>query len=250
MSAALTWWFLLGSGLVAGVIGTSGGITSMVAYPALLAAGLSPFDANMTCSVALLGSGISSSLRAGPDLAGHRASVLRWMPIAVVFSLAGAALLLLTPSHVFDAIVPFLVAAGALILLLQPRITAWQSRRGRHLATAPGNAAGAGVALYNGYFGAGSGILMIALLLLTTEPTLHRANSLKNVVLVAADLLPALLFALAGHLVWRALWPVGIGSLAGGLIGPAVARRVHPGVLRVLIALSGFGLAVWLLLGR
>lgn len=237
---------LFAAGVVAGVIGTAGGITSLVAYPALLAAGVPPLAANVTNSVALLGSGISSASRAGPDVAGHGATLRRWAAVSVVFSLAGAVLLLVTPGEVFDRIVPFLVLAGSLILLLQPAITRWQRAR-RQVWSRPAVLSGlGGVALYNGYFGAGSGILLIALLLFTEEPVLHRANAMKNVILIVSDVLPAVLFAVAGTVVWTAAIPLGAGAVVGGLIGPSIARRVRQDVMRWLIALCGFALAVWL----
>src|SRR4051794_20537911 len=218
VSGPVEWVFLLGAGLVAGIIGTAGGITSLVAYPALLAVGLPPLTANVTNSVALLGSGFGAALRAGDDLTGHRATMRRWLPVAVMGSVAGAVLLVTTPAPVFDRIVGFLVATGSTILLLQPRIASWQATRRRPPRAWVVVAAGVGIAVYNGYFGAGSGVLMIALLLLTAEPVLHRANSLKNVLLFAADLLPGVLFAVLGTVAWTAVWPLGIGALAGGLI--------------------------------
>jgi uncharacterized membrane protein YfcA len=250
VSGPVEWVFLLGAGLVAGIIGTAGGITSLVAYPALLAVGLPPLTANVTNSVALLGSGFGAALRAGDDLTGHRPTIRRWLPIVVLGSVAGAVLLVTTPAAVFDRIVGFLVAIGATILLLQPRIARWQATRPRPPRAWVAVGAGVGLAVYNGYFGAGSGVLMIALLLLTAEPVLHRANSLKNVLLFAADLLPAVLFAVLGTVAWAAVWPLGIGALAGGLIGPSVARWLPPGLLRVLIAACGFVLAGWLWLRR
>jgi hypothetical protein len=57
------------------------------------------------------------------------------------------------------------------------------------------------------------------------------------------------LFALLGRVVWLAMWPLAIGAVIGGLIGPVVARRVPAGVLRVLIGLCGLVLAAYLLLG-
>jgi uncharacterized protein len=237
---------LVVAGVVAGIIGTAGGITSLVAYPALLAVGLPPLAANVTNSVALLGSGLASALRSGPDIDGHGQTLRIWTPPVVLFSMAGAILLVLTPSDVFDRIVPFLVAAGSVVLLLQPLIVRWQARRGGTMHPLLVQIAGAGVAGYNGYFGAGSGILMIALLLITTEPVLHRANALKNVILLAADVLPAVLFALLGTVVWHAMWPLAAGAIVGGLIGPSVARRLPPGVLRVLIGICGFALAGYL----
>ena len=248
MHGILAGMFLAGSGVVAGVIGTAGGITSLVAYPALLAVGITPLAANVTSSVALVGSGASSALRAGPDLVGHARTLRRWVPQTVAFSLVGAVLLVVTPTPLFDRLVPFLVLTGSALLLLQPRISAGERTRASRLSPLAVGLAGAGVALYNGYFGAGSGILVIALLALTVEPVLHRANALKNVILVVSDLLPAALFAGLGVVVWRAALPLGLGAVVGGLIGPSVARRLPEAVLRVFIGCCGVGLAVWLFL--
>jgi len=140
------------------------------------------------------------------------------------------------------------VAAGAVLLLVQPRITRWNVRRRRYMGTGATAAAMTGVTVYNGYFGAGSGVLMIAVLLLTVEPRMLAANALKNVLLVTADLLPAALFAILGHVVWPAAIALGAGTLAGGLLGPSVARRLPRRTLRIVIAGSGFALAIWLFL--
>ncbi|WP_375423051.1 sulfite exporter TauE/SafE family protein [uncultured Friedmanniella sp.] len=239
---------LVVGGVVAGISGTAGGITSLVAYPLLLAVGIPPLTANTTGSVAMLGSGIGSTLRAGPEVAGHRRTLLRWLPVAVAGSALGAVLLLATPAGLFARIVPFLVAAGAVLLLVQPRIARWNDRRRARVPTGLTAAAITGVTLYNGYFGAGSGVLMIAVLLLSVEPRLLRANALKNVLLVTADLLPAVLFAFFGHVVWSAVLALGVGTLVGGLLGPGIARRIPQRPLRLFIAGSGFVLAVWLFL--
>jgi hypothetical protein len=240
--------FLAAAGVVAGVIGTAGGITSLVAYPALLAVGIPPIAANVTSSVALLGSGAGSALRAGPDVAGRTRTLRRWIPQTVLLSLVGALLLLVTPAGLFDRLVPFLVLTGAVLLLLQPRISAWQRTHDRGLHPLVVGVAGAAVALYNGYFGAGSGIVMITLLLLTTESAVHRANGLKNVILLAADVLPAVVFAAVGTVVWRAALPLAAGAVAGGLVGPSVARRLPEALLRVLIGCCGVALAAYLFL--
>ncbi len=244
------WLLLLGAGVVAGVVGTAGGVTSLISYPALLAVGLPPLTANVTNSLAVLGSGFGSASRARPDVDGHSRTLRVWLPSMVVLSLVGALLLLRTPSHVFDVIVPLLVVTGSTVLLLQPVISRWQERRGLAVHRVVIALTGAGVALYNGYFGAGSGILLIALLMLTTEPVLHRANSLKNVIIAVADILPAIVFALSGTVAWWAVWPLGIGALVGGLAGPTVARRTNPAVLRPLVAACGYLLAVWLVVGH
>jgi uncharacterized membrane protein YfcA len=246
--AALVALFLGAAGVIAGVIGTAGGITTLVAYPALLAIGIPPLAANVTNSVAMLGSGLGSASRAAPDITGQGATIRRWMPVSITMSVAGAILLVVTPGGVFGRVVPFLVAAGSLILLLQSRISRWQEANDHAWGRAAVLGGLGGVSVYNGYFGAGSGILLIALLLLTAEPALHRANAMKNVLLVASDILPAVLFAIVGTVVWAAVIPLGAGTIIGGLIGPSIARRVRHDILRVLIACMGFALAGWLLI--
>ena len=165
----------------------------------------------------------------------------------MVGAVAGALLLLVTPPGVFAWIVPFLVAGAGVLLLFQPRITRWHSARDVPIATPLVVAAILGVTIYDGYFGAGSGVLMIAVVLILIDHELPRANALKNVLLFIADLLPAVLFAVAGPVVWAAVVPLGLGALLGGTIGPRLMRRAPRDILRVAIAILALALGAWLL---
>jgi uncharacterized protein len=242
--------FLVGAGAVAGLVGTAGGITSLVSYPALLFAGVAPLQANVANIVALVACWPGSAMASRPELAGRGAWLRRWGVVAALGGTVGSVLLLVTPAGVFGRVVPFLVAIGSLALLLQPRIAAWQSLR-----ASPGRGSAALLlpcglfilSVYNGYFGAGSGVLLLALLLLTTEPALVTANALKNMVVGAATITSAVLFTLFAHVDWAAVAPLAAGAFAGALVGPRVARRLPPGLLRWLVALTGLALAIRLL---
>ncbi len=61
--------FLVGAGAVAGLVGTAGGITSLVSYPALLLAGIAPLQANVANIVALVACWPGSALASRPELA-------------------------------------------------------------------------------------------------------------------------------------------------------------------------------------
>ena len=98
--------------------------------------------------------------------------------------------------------------------------------------------------LYSGYFGAGSGVMALALMLFSVDPDIARANALKNVLIGAATAASAAAFVLFGTVVWSAAAPLALGAFAGSTIGPVVARRVPGTILRVLVALTGIGLAV------
>lgn len=243
---------LFGAGILAGVVGTAGGITSLVAYPALLLVGLPALRATVTGSVALVACWPGSALASRPELAGTGRWVLRWGAAAALGGATGAVLLLSTPPGVFSRIVPFLVAFGALILLLQPRITSWRSRRSQpsrhagHGAVLPAGVTA--LSVYNGYFGAGSGVMLLALMLITVDPGIARANALKNMLVGAASVIAAALFAIVAPVDWAAVLPLAAGLFLGSTLGPRAARRLPAGVLRWLVALLGLAFAVrlWL----
>ena len=242
--------FLIGAGAVAGLVGTAGGITSLVSYPALLLAGVAPLQANIANLVALVACWPGSAVASQPELRGRGPWLLRWGIVAAAGGAAGSLLLLNTSAGVFGRVVPFLVAAGSLALLLQPWLAArpaWQddAGRGKALLLPAGVVA---LSVYNGYFGAGSGVLLLALLLLTTDPRLASANALKNMMVGAATIISAVLFAVLTRVDWAAVAALAAGLFAGSLVGPAVARRMPPAVLRWLVALTGLALAVrlWL----
>lgn len=239
-------FLLIAAGLVAGVIGAAGGITSLISYPALLAIGIAPLPANVTNAVALMASLPGSALGSRPELRGQVQWLRRWALVAVVGSAIGVALLLLTPEHVFNHLVPYLLAAASTVLLLQPWITRWHERRGvevHRLLLPLGLFA---MAIYSGYFGAGSGVMVVALLLLTVDQGFAKANALKNVFLGIGDVVAAAGFLLFGPVHVGAALSLGAGLLVGSFIGPSVTRKVPGNVVRVFAALLGFALAIGL----
>jgi uncharacterized protein len=234
---------LAAAGILAGIVGSAGGITSLISYPALLAVGVPALPANVANIVALVTCWPGSALASRPELAGRASWLLRWSLVAAAGGAAGAALLLFTPSRAFGRVVPFLVAAGSLALLLQPRLSALRHGRAQH--NTPLLATGLlAVSAYNGYFGAGSGVMTLGLMLLTTDQHLARANALKNMLIGPACVVSALTFILFGHVDWAAVIPLAPGLFIGSMIGPVLARRIPARILRWLVALLGLGLAV------
>jgi len=237
---------LVAAGMLAGAVGTAGGITSLISYPALLALGLGALRADVTNIVALVACWPGSALASSPELVGRSRWTLRWGLLAGSGGAAGSLLLISTPADAFDRIVPFLLCAAATALVFQPRLSALHrggEGAGRQLLQPAGVAS---IALYDGYFGAGSGVMMLALMLVTSDAHLPRANALKNMLIGAATAAGALVFAVTGRVDWAAAWLLGAGMFVGAGMGPAVARRVPADLLRWVVALTGVGLAVWI----
>ncbi len=237
---------LVGAGALAGMVGTAGGITSVISYPALLAVGVPALPANVTNIVALVTCWPGSGLASRPELRGRAPWLRRWGLVAAAGGAVGAGLLLSTPSGVFGRVVPFLLVFASLGLLLQPRLSAWQEKHsgGSNRVLLSGGLFA--VSLYNGYFGAGAGVMVLALLLLTADRNMARANALKNMLVGVATVFSAAAFILFGPVEWTAAVPLAIGLFVGSMVGPAVARRIPANVLRWLVALTGLGLAVQL----
>ena len=235
---------LAAAGLVGALMGTAGGVTSLVTYPALLLVGIPPLTANVTNIVAVVSCWPASTIASQPELAGRGRWLWRWVPWSCVAAVAGSILLLTTPATVFTRVVPFLVLSGAVALVLQPRLFAL-----RRNVPADGGIVGMGagigvISLYNGYFGAASGVMTLALLLLTMRVSVPVANALKNMLIGSASLVSAVAFVLFTHVAWLAVIPLAAGEFVGALLGPRLTRRMRAGVLRWVAALLAVVLAV------
>jgi hypothetical protein len=237
-------WLLL-AGFGAGVTGSVAGLASLISYPALLAVGLPPVTANVTNTVALVFNGVGSVWGSRPELVGKRQQIRQLGPVAVAGGLAGGLVLLTTPSSAFIFAVPWLIGLASLAILIQPN----RAHRPAAPARQPTWKLGAGVflvAVYGGYFGAAAGVLLMALLLVSTAEPLPRANAMKNVLLGLANTVAAVLFVIAGPVLWSAVIPLAAGCLLGSRLGPIIVRRVPARPLRAVIGCAGLGLAVHL----
>jgi uncharacterized membrane protein YfcA len=177
-----------------------------------------------------------------PELTGQWTQARRLAGLAIAGGITGGIILLATPSNAFQLVVPWLIGLASLGILIPRPVGSTRTRR-HQLAL------GAGVflvAIYSGYFGAGGGVLLLALLLFASAEPLPRSNALKNLLLGGANAVAALAFVLFGPVRWKAVIPLAIGLFIGGRLGPVVVRRAPIGPLRAAIACAGLGLAVHL----
>jgi len=131
------------------------------------------------------------------------------------------------------------------LLGVQPRISRLapvpEAGAGRRLAQ---RAALFAVAVYVGYFGAAGGVLLLVVLSAIIDETLVKVNAIKNALSGMANAMAAMAFALFGDVRWAMAAPLAAGFLAGGWIGPKIARRVPGSAFRAVVCLCGIGLAV------
>lgn len=244
----ITFGLLILAGVGTGIVGYLTGLASLVSYPALLAAGLSPVTANVSNTLGLVGIGVGATARAGKRFRGERALLVPQLLIAAAGGLVGAVLLLTGGESVFEAVVPWLIILGSVTLLAQPwlvRLRGEQDNRVLYLIAL------FAICLYGGYFGAGAGVIYLAITLIATSEPFGRAMVLKSILLGVTNMVAAIAFIasallLGGPVNWLAALALGLGCFVGGWLGPRIQDFLPERGLRIFVALCGFGLAGWL----
>jgi hypothetical protein len=242
--------------LVAGIVNSVAGGGTLLTFPALIAAGLSPLAANATSTVALLPAALSSMLGYRGELSGAR----RWATALAIPSLIGgglgAVLLLHTPGSTFDRIVPWLVLGATGLFLIQrpllryvrgPSFVHDEDAIHRRPVTAGLLLGQVLVGIYGGYFGAGVGILMLAALGFMGFSNIHQMNGLKNWGGFCMNLVAAGIFAFSGIVDWPVALSMAVGSIIGGYVGATLAQRVPQTVVRRAVSAVGIVSGIWLL---
>ena len=238
------------AGLAAGAVNAVAGGGSLISFPALLAAGLPSVAANVTNAVAVLPGYLGGTIAYRRELDGQRGRAVALGLTAAFGAVAGAALLIVTSEDVFDAVVPFLILAACALLAGQPalsrRLRPPSAERGAHRSPRLHLAAFA-AAVYGGYFGAGLGIMLLAVLALGLADDLQRLNALKGLLSLVIGVASVTFFVAFGPVRWPEAAVMAAASFAGGHAGVAVARRLPANVLRGLVVAFGVGVSIWLL---
>jgi hypothetical protein len=245
---------LAAASAAAGAINSVAGGGTILTFP-VLAALLPPDPARLVVANATSTIGLwPGAAIAAWAYRGERDGQPPWVRWLLLPSAAGAVvgvwLVLGLPARLFAAAVPWLILLAAVLFAAQPRLARLV---GGPQAVTPGRIAAACglqflVAVYGGYFGAGIGILMLAVLGLLSLGDIHRLNSVKNVLGSTINGVAAAMFAAGsfagGHDVsWPCAAVMAVASIAGGLGGSIVARRFPPAVVRRFVSIIGFALA-------
>jgi uncharacterized protein len=244
-----------GAGLIAGVMNAVAAGGTLLTFPTLVWLGLNSITANATSTVAVWPGVMSGVVAYRREL---RTLERRFLYLAVpslIGGLGGAYLLRLTPSTVFDRLVPYLILFATLLFMAQETIQ--HKMKDAH----PGGRKSTGwflgaivfqliVGIYGGYFGAGIGILMLAAFGILGMTDIHQMNGFKNLLGGAINLLAAIYFISEKMVYWPDVGVMALGTVVGGYVGAGTARKLGRTVIRRIVILIGLGMAVSLFLKR
>lgn len=215
---------------------------SFLSFPSLVFAGVVPISANATNNAAMWVGTIGSARGYREEVATHRGLLLPVVCVSIAGSLIGACLLLVTPQALFQRMIPWLLLFATIVFALSPRLTRGASAQPRH---APWQlAVQFCVAIYGGYFGAGMGILTLAVLAFSGLPSFNAQNAIKNVLAMAINGVALIPFAVARIIDWRFALPMAVIALAGGYLGARFFRRVPQPLARAVVVAVGVAMTI------
>ena len=232
------------AGLTAGFINAMAGGGTLVSFPVLLAMGVSPVVANVTNTVALVPGTIGGMWAQRRDFRSQSGRLVKLLPVAIAGGIAGGLLILNTSEDAFKSLIPYLILLATLLLALQVRVKNWVISRLGHAHSEHHNPAFMMImvfmaAVYGGYFGAGLGVILMAILGLVTDENMTRLNFLKQALGFVINLAAAIYFAFSGKVDWLIAFIMIFGSLTGGWLGGKLAGRTKPERLRWIVVAAG-----------
>ena len=247
--------FLFFAALLGGTVNSVAGGGSFISFPALLFAGIPAIPANATNTVALWPGTLASAVAYRNAFTSEARRLLPpLLVICVIGGVLGAMILLWTPPATFMRLVPWLLLIATLIFVSSGRLTNWIRQRAGH---APGDKQVPRglfffgcllqllIAMYVGYFGAGTGILLLALLALLGMENIHAMNGMKTLLVGVANGVAIVTFIWAHVIVWPQAALMLVGAAAGGYGGAYLAQKMNPLHVRRLVIVIGFAMAAY-----
>jgi uncharacterized protein len=100
------------------------------------------------------------------------------------------------------------------------------------------------VSVYGGYFGAGLGIMLLAVLGMVLHDSLVRLNAIKQVLALVINATAAVIFLGSHKVYWIVALVMAVTSLLGGAVGGRLAGSIKPARLRIIVVIIGTAVSI------
>jgi uncharacterized protein len=227
------------AGFGAAAVNAVAGGGTLISFSTLLAVGLPDRIANATNSVALWPGSATGALGFHKYFGETKSQLVSLLPPTIAGSVLGSLFLVITSDAAFKTIIPFLILGATLLLAFQKRIKSWSAVSGFRLKAWQVAVLQFLVSFYGGFFGAGIGIMMLAVMSLYEGLDMHRLNSLKNWLAVVIN------FGAGAVLFSKGLVDLGfagalmLGAACGGYASASLAQKVDSEKLRIAVVVYG-----------
>ncbi len=101
------------------------------------------------------------------------------------------------------------------------------------------------IGIYGGFYGAGAGILELAVLDMLGFENIHLANALKVILTTAFNTLALVIFIAAGKIFWPEALLMGLATISGGYGGAWVSQRLPQSWVRIFVIVVGITMTIY-----
>ncbi|MBN8532330.1 MAG: sulfite exporter TauE/SafE family protein [Alphaproteobacteria bacterium] len=233
--------------VLAGALNSVAGGGSFFTFPALVMTGMNSVVANATNTIALWPGSLASVFAYRRHVTHNWPGLIG--PVAWVFlgGLAGAVLLIKTPEHVFNALIPWLMLLAVSVFHWGAKWRAWLAR-----IKLPKQKPAQRqflllflllvISLYGGYFGGGIGMMLLATLAIMGIEHIHAQNALKTIFASSINGAAVLYFIISGAIDWPHALLMMVGAIIGGYYGAVIAQKIPPERVRVGVLAVGYAM--------
>jgi len=233
---------------IGGLLNSVAGGGGFVCFPTLLFTGVPPINANATNTVALWPGTVASVTAYRRSLLEARSMIVPLTLTGIAGALLGAIILLKTPQATFLKMVPWLLLIATLLFAFSGKISGWfrtHIARVQHHALLGAAAVQLMIAIYIGFFGAGAGILMLAMFALLGIENIHTMNGLKSYLASVCNGVAIVTFIVAKAIFWPQAILMLTGAIIGGYGGAYYAQKMRPVLVRGFVILVGSGMTAY-----
>ena len=231
---------LLGAGLLGGAANAMAGGATLITFPAMLATGLPPIVANASNAASVVFGNLMGVVSERKQLPTNDGSWTKDIAASIIGGALGGILLLATPDKYFQIAVPLLIGIATIIFAFSKPIQAFIKQS---LGNNDGGLLRAAMiflaCIYGGYFGAGLGVILMAVLSATTQLELRSANAVKNLFGVAANLAAIAWFLWQSVVSFPETGVMIVGCIAGGLVGGKLLQVIPATAVRKTVIIIG-----------
>jgi uncharacterized membrane protein YfcA len=227
------------AGVVAGTINAVAGGGTFFAFPALMMTGSPALIANATCSVGIWPGVVASTLGYKNQLSAYKHYLPALCTIGIIGGALGGWILMKTTNEAFKEMVPWLLLAATLLFAFGKKITAFIRRfatGGKGFFTYAAIAVTMTViAIYGGFFGAGVGILLLAMFQVMQLDNIHEMNALKVLVSIAIHGAAVVALLFSDLINWPQAILLMIGTVIGGYFTSKWVQGIPQPVVRAFV---------------
>lgn len=247
-------WYMLALAcvisIVAGAMNSIAGGGTLLTFPLLIWMGLDGKVANATSTVGLWAGSLGGAWGYRSEVVSSGTLFWPFFLSSLAGGIVGSFIFLYTEKGVFNGIVPWLILVATLLFASQSLLKKLIGKKGEtHFTPSRWPLVAViqfVVGIYGGYFGAGMGILMLAILAFLGLTNIHKMNGIKNIAATIINGVTIVIFVAYSFLLPEKVqidWPIAIAMVIGACIGgygcSGLARKLPVVVVRAIVIIIG-----------